>query len=478
MRIIVTVSYALTLLAFSFIDVSYSTNKTEEVKETASTQRQVAQRSNKGKYESFPVIKASALLPPDLLKGKNHQVLEEVTSDCLFNSYKIKTPYGEFDAYSTFSLRVRVKEIEAIAKLKKTSGAEAAVGGVAEGVMSSYRAAINVAEKPVKTVKGVPGGVASFFKQIGYAGKDAVAVAGEVIAPKSKKGKRKGDRQGKDRESVNANYLVDWYFGISGSERKLARRLGVDPYTSNPVLAAELKRVGKYERYGRIGTRLLPLQGIAALGLLRDVNRYVWDKDPKELKEFNEKNLREMKVNEKLIQKFFESPYYSPTFQTTIVFGLKELDGVTNREEVIKQSLAAAAIPEARFFTETVVLLVWFHKTRSPFKSLLPNRVLPVGMTEGNRVVSIFPADYLCWSKEIAEAANAVSSELREIGINEREFLIVGIASDRAKEEFRKLGWSVQDNISAEMVDVKQQKAAQQINTGVYKAIQKKKTTK
>ena len=87
-----------------------------------------------------------------------------------------------------------------------------------------------------------------------------------------------------------------------------------------PELAAELNRVAKYDRIGRLGLGFTNIPSVPGMGYIKDVNHYVWDKDTKELRVFNKKNLLEMGINKELVVTFLDSPCYSPTFQTTIVF--------------------------------------------------------------------------------------------------------------------------------------------------------------
>ena len=52
-------------------------------------------------YEELSVLKASEILPEEILKSDLHHVSEEVKSDCVWNSYTIDSEFGEFDAYNS-----------------------------------------------------------------------------------------------------------------------------------------------------------------------------------------------------------------------------------------------------------------------------------------------------------------------------------------------------------------------------------------
>ncbi len=439
-------------------------------------------KSDSGAYESYPVFKASEILEPELLKGEYHEVVEEVESDCIWNSYKIKSEFGDYEANNTRMLEVRVREINATAQLKKTSGAEALTVGAANTVIDPFRSAVNVASKPVETVKGVPGGVVTFFKKIYYTGEKTVNVAGRTATHAARavgESDESEDGESGDRFSEltgDVSYLADWYLGISSGERCLARKLGVDPYTSNPELAAELRRVAKYDRIGRLGLGFASVPSVPGVGYVKDVNHYVWDKDPKELREFNRKELINMGIDEELVERFLNSPYYSPSFQTTIVLSLSEMEGVGNREEIIEDAVVASSISEAEYFMNIVFLLVWFHNNETPLDSIINHGDITSGLTEDSRIITIIPADYLCWSGDVADAARFHDEVFKEVPAEGRELWVAGEVSATAKDEIGKVGWEVYENVSvdtgAPAGDGKKEEVVKGINKGALDVFQ------
>ena len=381
-------------------------------------------------------------------------------------------------------MRVRVKEIQAIGELKKTSGAEAMAAGAVASVITPFTSAINVATNPVGTAVGLPGGVVTFFKKIYYTGERTVKVTGQTVqnVGGAVAGSPEDDQDGEDSYSGptgDASYLLDWYLGVSGGERRIAKELGVDPYTSNPVLAAELKRVAKYDRIGRLGIGSADLPSVPGMGYVKDVNHYVWDKDPRELRDYNFKSLIEMGVDEKLAEEFLNSPYYSPSFQTAIVFAMQDMEGVSNREEIIEDSVIASNIPQAKLYTDIVALLSWFHQSKSPLRDIINHSDIPSALTADNRIITILPVDFVCWSEQVAEVATFHSKVLSEIQAGQREFWFVGPVSDRAKEEIQALGWTVFDEVKVEPIGSESEekdKATKEINTEFYRSLEKQET--
>ncbi len=452
----------------------------EQEEDGEATQDQIAveEETDTVVYEEFPILSASNILDQDILKSDHHEVREEVPSDCVWNSYKIESEFGEFDAYNTRILKTRVNEIQAIAKLKETSGTEAMASGAIDSAIKPFTSAINIATNPVGTAVGIPGGVVTFFKKIYYTGERTVQITGQTVQHVGGAVAGSEDEEGDSYSGLtgDVSYLIDWYLGVSGGERRVAKQLGVDPYTSNPVLAAELKRVAKYERIGRLGFGYADIPSVPGMGYVKDVNHYVWDKDPRELRAYNKKSLLKMGVEEELVESFLNSPYYSPSFQTAIVFSLQEMEGVANREEIIEDAVVAWTIPQAQFYTNIVLLMTWFHNNQSPYTQIINHSDITSGLTADNRIITILPVDYVCWSEQVAEVANFHNDVLSDIEAEQKEFWFVGTISDRAKSEITDLGWVVYDEVEVESDESKKDdkhKATKEINTEVYRAFEK-----
>lgn len=162
------------------------------------------------------------------------------------------------------------------------------------------------------------------------------------------------------------------------------------------------------------------------------------------------KNLLEMGIDAELVETFLNSPYYSPTFQTTLVFSLLQLPDVANREEVIEDAVVASSISESKFFVNIVLLLVWFNNTQVSLKEIINHGDITSGLTQDNKVVTILPVDYLCWSEKVAGAAKFHNEVFKDVPADSKELWIVGEISERATLEFNNLGWEVHEQVSIE----------------------------
>ena len=74
------------------------------------------------KFESSQTLRASQILPPELLRGPYHGVEEQVLNDGYLNHYTVNSKFGKYTVISTPLLRKRIHEINAIGELEKIKG--------------------------------------------------------------------------------------------------------------------------------------------------------------------------------------------------------------------------------------------------------------------------------------------------------------------------------------------------------------------
>jgi len=128
-------------------------------------------------------------------------------------------------------LPIRVNEVEAIAKLDDLSNtkefAEAAGKAIARPVTST----VNMIVHPVETITGFPDGVARLFDRVKL-GSERVYQA--ATAPDQSGGARA------EEASKRVGMATITALGFEKERRDLAKSLGVDPYTTNEILAKKL----------------------------------------------------------------------------------------------------------------------------------------------------------------------------------------------------------------------------------------------
>ena len=195
-------------------------------------------------YEAEPVLKAKDLVAPELLKGPNFTVDERVPVVGFLARFTVRSDFGTFDVHGIHMLHVRVPEIYALAQLDKMSKTQEFADAAARAVARPVASAANMIVNPVETIEGLPGGVSRLF--------DRIKLGGESIAAAATASGQSEEQKAADVSQRVGSITVD-ALGFEKERRDLAKSLGVDPYTSNPVLSKKLTDMAWVAFSGRFG---------------------------------------------------------------------------------------------------------------------------------------------------------------------------------------------------------------------------------
>ena len=393
-------------------------------------------------YEIPQERQAADVLPPELLEGEHHSVDDLVRSDGYLNYYTITSDYGEFEAASTATLRIRIIEIGALAELDELSKTEVFIKAAANaGIVAPLKTINQIATHPVETVTGIPKGIGRMFKRYSRQAGEAVDTTKEIVADDDT-----DQTDGEDEDDSNvAVDLTESYFGVTSAEREWAHKLGTDPYSTNETLRAAIKEVAWAENLGQFGVGFV---GIPGIGIIGQVNQAVWSKDPYELQDLNRARLVATGADEELIEEYLDNPRMTPTQQTLLTASIAELADVEGRAGILNQALNVKTEAEVQFFVRTVALLAWYHHNQRPIVSVITEAATPGGLTDDGNVVILFAVDHLYWTEQIAEEEDSFAGLGTAAGDNSPEAWFLGTASDRCRNELIAGGWDVHENLA------------------------------
>jgi len=383
-------------------------------------------------YDALPQWSASEIVPENLRKGAHHEVEERVTSDGYWNSYRIASDYGTFDASGSLLLRVRIRELTAIAQLKEVNEGMVLGEAAAQSLTETGESVVAAASHPVETAKGVGSGIQRLFGRVKRTSTRTVEQA------RGSSGTGTSDRVARGTTAVGKSLL-----GVSRAERRWAEQLDVDPYSRNETLRKELTRVASFEAAGRITTDVIvPIPQLVSLS--KDVSDLVWKADPDQLETLNETRLQEIGVSNQTSRAFRLNENYTLTWQTVLIAALDALEGVPGRADFVELAAKADSEEQAAYYTESASLIQKFHEERFPVVEVVRGSTAIVRTSE-NRIVYLVPADYLVWTEELDVFVQAEQKWMSEnypgapIAV-----WLSGEASARALEGMEALGWKVQ----------------------------------
>ncbi len=385
-------------------------------------------------FEKPGTLEAQSFLPPEIVKGQDYTIREQVYNDGLFNHYDVTSTFGNFKVISTSSLYLLVQEIEAIAAMKKIETDDTAIEALKQSGKNTVTGIKNLVTDPAGTFESAAAGVGSLFNR----------AKGTV-----------GKRETTGAEDNKVAQLI----GFSKSKGQIATTFGVNMYSRNEVLQEELDRLAWADYLGGLGvgvaTSFVPGVGgiiLTTSGTARLLNEAINTTPASELWLQNKNKLLEMGMNKDTVELFLNNFQFSPALQTFMVAALESMKGVENLELYLKISLQASDPDMAKIITESALLTAGYHKQITPLKHLKPIARLAGAEKSDGSIVVVLPTDHIIWSENVA---NLSGSLMAGTGDNKKaglEVWVVGDFSSLAKSKLDEMGWSVHTKVRSQIL--------------------------
>jgi hypothetical protein len=268
------------------------------------------------RYEAPAVLRAADVAPAELLQSKVYRIDDKVPTDGLVTKTTFHAPFGEFVAEGPGMVAVRAAEIQALDVLSKTETSEIFQKAMAASMKRTRQSLKTAVTHPVETVKGIPAGVGRFFDRVSRDVKTGMQKVGDT------KGSGGAESGSSTIEEVKegATMAGQSVIGYNDARRRLAKYLGVDPYTRNKVLADKLDSAAWAVWGGEFGpdTVIGFVPGGFAIKFTRDwVSDLVWDMTPGDLRVRMETHLKSLGVAQDPIDRFLRQPSFTQSSRRT-----------------------------------------------------------------------------------------------------------------------------------------------------------------
>src|SRR5215467_2092154 len=387
-------------------------------------------------YEAEPVLNAKDLATPDLLRGPHFTVDPKVPVKGFLERFTIRSTYGTFQANGLRMLPIRVNEVEAIAKLDDLSKTKEFADAAGRAIARPVTSTVNMLVHPVETITGFPDGVARLFDRIEL-GSERVYQA--ATAP----GQSGGERAQEASKRVGMATITA--LGFEKERRDLAKSLGVDPYTTNPVLSEKLTNAAWVAFSGRMviqtATSILVPYSMA-MSAVTITNSSIYDTPAADLINADTAIFNETGASEQQVRALMQNPQYPLSVLTDLALAIRRLQGVPGRDAVVIFAAAARTQVETRFMAGAVGMLARYHEAVAPIVQIsAPGPIL--GRTEAGALVVPMPVDYIAWTERVAHFP-----QRPDIQAPEHVGFISGRLSPRAEKEFTKRGWKLWESFT------------------------------
>lgn len=409
-------------------------------------------------YEREPVLDAVELVEPALLHGPGYTVAPKAPVVGYQARFTLRTEHGQIEAGSVEMLGVRIAEMPALEAVYSQEASAVLAKAAARSVRGTGESLWQIVRHPVQTVKGIPRGVARYFgsrlkkygeraQKLGDRARRALGEDGDPYdhaqgAMSAGRTATRRERTWHDKPRKELLNLAKGELNYGRARRAWARQLGVDPQTSNPLIAPRLDALAWVAVSGEQGAGFaLGALGPAAADVMStggDVHGAVWALDPVDLRARNRARISPWCHDEVLMRRFLQHKALTGSLQTSFTESLRALAPRAGCEALLETALMAQDEQEGRFVVNALRLLRQHLGTQGAGGELLPLGATVVYRAPDGELVLPLAVDRLSWTGQMQEFFDG--DHLRARG---RTLLVTGSISLRAQRELTQRGWSL-----------------------------------
>ena len=319
-------------------------------------------------------------------------------------------------------------------ELEKISNSESYGKALLDAGLSPLKYAGKLIIAPVKTVGNTVNGIGTMF--------------GRISADVANLGKTPGDP-------------LAGLLGVTDQRRKIAARVGGDPYTDFPPLDEKLSRLSEAATAGGltvsaamlavpVGFASIVASNLSTASTLEGVrvDELARDQTAAQLFNVNRDKLKSMGVDKDLIEALLVNRNYTPIDMTVIVASLDSLVGVEDRDIFLRRAVKVDQRAIAFFMRRHAELLR--RAAAAGGRDLRGSCLLggyPFNVTRDGRIVGVMPIDTLLGPRHTAPVLRDSAADAKAIKHpGPVDLRITGTATPLAKKELRALGWRVVEN--------------------------------
>jgi hypothetical protein len=399
--------------------------------------------SAQNRYEAPAVLSAVDVVPREILQNRLYKVDDRVTTDGLLAKTVFHSQLGEFTAEGPGMVAVRAAEIQALDVLTKTETSEIFQKALQASLKRTGQSLKTAVTNPVDTIKGVPAGIGRFFDRVSRDVKTGMQKVGDA---RTQKGTGQSGPSLSEEVEEGAATAGQGVIGYDDSRRRLAKHLGVDPYTTNPALSHKMDGAAWAVWGGEFGpdTVIGFVPGGFAVRFTRDwVSDLVWDMTPGDLRVRMDKQLKGLGVEQEPIDRFLRQKWFTHTIRLALVDSLVALAPGPGRPDVIAWALTADSETQARFMAGSVAILARHHQTAAPITRIRVDGTL-LGETAEGAVVVPAAVDHVSWTERVATFADRPDLARAKA----RRLWLAGKLSPRTRQELAARTWTIEEGVS------------------------------
>ncbi len=379
-------------------------------------------------YEKPPSFNA-AQIPGVKRVGPDYTIRNPVRSDGILRVYILATPYGDITVNGDEMLRMRLNELDALAKLEKVSTSESFGRALAEAGISPLKFTAQLIVNPIGTVQNTLNGVGAFFGRIG---------------------------SGMNNAAISRDDPVSDLIGVTDQRRQIAAAYGVDPYTDLPPLSAKLNQLAQAAAAGGLvvtgallvvpGTAGIIVSNLSTAYKVNDIgiNDLARNYTAAQILDINRAALAKVGVDPELSAKLLANRNYTPIDMAAMVAAIESMKAVQDRQVFFERAAVANGRAIAYFMRRQAELLADDYRRHGGYVRFVSLASYPFVVTRKGRVMALLPIDILSWTPTTSAGFGQVTAERKQVAPKAQgELRIAGTATRLAKRRLKAEGWTV-----------------------------------
>lgn len=386
--------------------------------------------------EGGVILRASELLPAEILRGPSYRVRDLVETDGFMAHFLIDSDFGTFEAAGVPQAKQRIIEIEAIKTLVETSKGDLFAEGLKRSVEQPIDAVKNIVKNPVESVKEAPKTVVHFFSKVGSA-------IGRTTTKIKEGANGDGPEPTAGQVGSGIGNAAKNIAGFDKAKLATAKQLNVDPYSDNARLQEEMDKVTWAFFAGglplRVGAAVVSAGVAVAATNMVGIPDDTYALTQTELAFRDGRSLSAMGMTDEDISKFQLHPALSTTRRHRITLALEALPKTKGRGKIILLANACETPEQADFLIGALTILSRQQQSgKADYASIEVIGRLPGAMTGGGELQVPAPVDHVTWTEQVDGFAHR-----DDLGTAPRVLVHTGKFSPAADGGFKAAGWSM-----------------------------------
>ncbi|MEM1050114.1 MAG: hypothetical protein AAGL24_28420 [Pseudomonadota bacterium] len=388
-------------------------------------------------YEDAPSVAVSEILSHSAT-GDGFAVGETARSDGRYYLFRVRTEAGSYTIRGQALMEKHLRELRAVAVLRDRSRAAALARGAGEAVASPVVALVGMVANPANAARNTYANARGALSSA----RDGMANAARFVSRRERSGPKVAERE---KDGFGENLV-----GRPVLRRKMARDLGVDPYTHYTPLQRELDLLSSFASAGRFGVNggiaAIPgvggivVSGVTAVGR---VTERVLDSSPKQMAGMNRKRFAERGFDVGNVNAFLLNSAYTPSEKTIYTGLLVEMDPVPGYRSLLSQAATARGRTQALEHLQSLAAIVDIQKTPGTLSRIDVLADYPVVSLSGGGRIVIAVYDLMAWVPETAARFDALADALDRPSNATApvQVMVTGRATKRTGKAADRYGW-------------------------------------